>query len=135
MKTIFFLFMLVLATNLSAQITTDVREHYLRKSRNQKTTGNALAITGGLLLFSDLLISDGEKSRWGFGSNFEKKLMIAGGGMVCILTSIPFFISSRSNLKKAASISLTLQKMMLPQTNSWAMKTQPAVCIKLVLRE
>lgn len=135
MKTIIFLFMLLLATNLSAQTTANLRENYLRKATNQKTAGNALAITGGLLLFADLLISDGEESRWGFGSNFEKKLMITGGGMVCILTSIPFFISSRSNFKKAASISLALQKMMLPQTNSWVMKTQPAVCIKIVLKE
>jgi hypothetical protein len=136
MKTIIFLFVLLSSITLSAQKTTDSRDYYLRKSKNQKTVGNVLIVTGGLLLFSNIFIPSGEPSRWtGLGPNDDIKLGLTAGALICGLASIPFFASSRANSRRAVAISISGQKIMIPQPKAMSLKMQPAICVRYVLRK
>lgn len=53
------------------------------------------------------------------------------GGIGTALGSIPFFISSAKNKRKAASIAICNQNIFLPLQNSFALNTQPTVTLKI----
>ena len=56
--------------------------------------------------------------------------MIAGAATA--LGSIPFFISSAKNARRAAAISFNNQKILFPQQNTFVLKTQPTVTLKIM---
>ena len=114
------------------------KDYYLQKSKNQKTVawlmlggGTALAITGFVL--ANKQIDDNDPLNL---DNLE-----AGGGFAILgfvgvgtaLGSIPFFISSVKNKRKAASISFNNQKILVPLQNTFVLKTQLAFTLKIHL--
>jgi hypothetical protein len=110
------------------------KDSYLQKSKGQKTTGwiilgtgLGIAATGGIV---QLMHED--KSDGGFDFDFTGAFIAIGGGVVSLL-SIPFFISSSINKRKAASITISNQNIFLPQQNSCALKTQPTIILKIRL--
>lgn len=110
------------------------KDYYLQKSKGQKTigwillgTGLGIAATGGIVQ----LMHEG-KSNGGFDFDFTGAYIAIGGGVVSLL-SIPFFISSSINKRKAASITISNQNIFLPQQNSFALKTQPTIILKIRL--
>ncbi len=58
-------------------------------------------------------------------------LTIAGIGSA--LGSIPFFISSAKNKRRALSVAISNQKIFIPQKKGYALNTQPALTLKVVL--
>lgn len=135
MKKIFALAItIILAINNFAQDTNAMatkKEYYLQKAKNQKTTGFVLLGVGtvsaavGFILFANNYDSNTSTTDMG-------GFMLLGG-IVCDLASIPFFISSGSNNRKAAEIALGAQQIYLPQNITVVMKYAPAVTIKIGL--
>ncbi len=66
-------------------------------------------------------------------SGNEGAAIVAVAGLASALGSIPFFISSAKNARKAAMISFNNQKVLFPQQNTFVLKTQPTLTLKLRL--
>lgn len=132
-KTITFLMLLLFAVNAFSQTIPNnefSKEYYLKKSKNQKTTGWILLSGGtimtvvGVIGFSDSLYSNSNSTTDAYG-------FIMLGGVVSGLGSIPFFIMSGNNARKAATISLINQPVFSPIQGSLVLNSQPALSVKI----
>lgn len=106
------------------------KEHYLKKSKNQRTTGWILLGVGTTLAVIGVSTFS---SSWDHGSNTETDILgwFIVGGVAMDLASIPFFISAGNNQRRAAEIVIINQKMYLPQKNSVAVKYVPGITFKI----
>lgn len=133
---LFFISLLFIINSFS-QTQTNSKEYYQLKSKHQKTTawimlggGGALFIASGLVgahVFADLFSGDFNKA--------NNNVAVAGAfgiiGAGSMLGSIPFFISSGKNARKAASISFMNERILIPQQNTIAYKVLPAISLKI----
>ena len=104
------------------------KDYYLKKSKNQKTIGWILLGSGGGLIITGIIVqSSNEKNHGGSYAGGEIALV----GIVPAVASIPFFISSSKNKRKAASIAISDQNLFFPQQNRLALKTQPTFTLKI----
>ena len=137
MRTLLTILILFSVMTLSAQGTTETKEYYLTKSKNQKTAGYILAGGGAALIISGIIVGNGDNNNdpneLDFGPNFDVGLWLVGGGLVSALASIPFFISSANHAKKAATIVFGHQKIMIPKYNTQVSVLQPAISLKIPL--
>lgn len=127
----------LLVHSIAAQQTDPARlqskEDYLRKSKTQKKTawillggGTALAVTGAII----------------FGTTYDDGGSFAttdvGGililvGLAMDLASIPFFASSAKNARRAASLSMTNQPLLIPAGSAWAVRAVPSLSLRIGL--
>ncbi|MFV5686366.1 hypothetical protein ACM55I_13060 [Flavobacterium sp. GB2R13] len=132
-KTITFLILFLFTVNAFSQTIPNnefSKEYYLKKSKNQKTTGWIL-LSGGTIMtvvgaigFSDSWYSNSNATADAYG-------FIMLGGVVSGLGSIPFFIMSGNNARKAATISLINQPVFSPMQGSLVLNSQPALSLKI----
>ena len=114
MKTIsIFLVILFVAMQSFGQNQSLLKEDYLQKSKSQKTTGWVLLAGGTTLAVVGAIIFSDSDDWWSSDLDTGGFLML--GGVAVDLASIPFFISSAKNARKAATISFNYQKMYFPQ--------------------
>ncbi len=134
--------LLVLATVSFAQQVApkNSREYFSLKSKKQKKAANILLIGGAACVAIGLLIPKGEVTDPGFIFTTEYKNdgikgTFAGVGILSMLSSIPFYLLSAKNKRKAnaATVSLNNQQVLFPQKNVFVFKTQPAVTFTLKL--
>ncbi|HET9744507.1 MAG TPA: hypothetical protein VFP97_02275 [Chitinophagaceae bacterium] len=137
MRTLLSILALFSVMTLLAQGKNETKEYYLTKSKNQKTVGYVLAGVGGALIVSGIIVGNGDNNNdpneLDFGPNFDVGLWLVGGGIASGLASIPFFISSGNNARKAATIGINHQKIKLPQLNGQETVFQPAISLKIRL--
>lgn len=107
-------------TNPSQTLT---KQDYLKKSKNQKTAA-WICLGSGAVLFA--IATPGEVSL-----DILPVLVIGGG--VLVAGSIPLFIASGKNKRKAMNISFKIQRSPLLQQSSLAYQNIPAVSIKIGL--
>lgn len=141
-KLIFSLTLLLLAFNLFSQAPTTPnhsKDYYLKKSKSQKTAANILLAGGAACILTALLIPQGEETGDGYffqgHSNDGIKGTFGAVGFLSMLGSIPFYILSSKNNRKAnaATISFNNQKVLFPQQNTLVLKTQPTLTLKIIL--
>ena len=122
--------LLIFSTTSFCQETTPeapmTRADYLKKSKSQKIIGFVLIGVGAITLAA---ISGGNTDLGAIGP-------IAGIGVACILISIPVFIGSAKNKKRAANatVSLHFEKTRLVQQTQIVSATIPGVSLKLNLK-
>jgi hypothetical protein len=110
-----------------------LKEHYLQRSRVNKTTGNILLL-GGLGVALVGLLSGSGNSGDGLDMDFTGPFMFLGG-LGAALISIPFYISSSQNAFRAATISAGASSLPLsPGLNTRAVNWQPSVNLKIPIR-
>lgn len=130
MKTIsIFLVVLFVAMQSFGQNPSLSKGDYLQKSKNQKKTGWILLGGGAAMAVVGAIIFE-ESDDW---SSIDTGGFMMLGGAAAGLTSIPFFISSAKNANKAATISFNYQKAYFPQQNTFAVKQQPAITLRIPL--
>lgn len=110
---------------------------YLKKSKSQKTIG-WVVLGGGVVMGTIGYITFNKKFEHDpFGTytsvDVESEEILLVGGFVFTLGSIPFFISSAKNARKAAAISFNYQQITLPNKNTLVLRPQPAVFLKIIL--
>lgn len=125
-----------LATTTFCQVTpatANTKEYYLQKSKNQKTTGWIL-LAGGTTMAIIGGIGIGQSDFWSTDNeSFDAAGFLFAGGIVADLVSIPFFISSSKNARKAATIGFNHQKILWLQPNGIVAKAQPSIHLRIRL--
>ena len=106
------------------------KSYLLQKSRNQNTAGwvllaggTSLAVVGGIIFGNSNFLSGNDNSTDAGGY-----LMI--GGIVADLVSIPFFISSSKNARRAAALSFYYRTIQPNQFIAKRGTMQPTVSLK-----
>lgn len=127
------LVLLLVFANGLAQATLS-KEDYLRKSDIQKKTGWTMLACGTTLIIVGAIIGGGDDSdELGYGSNFETGTLLVGIGLVTDLASIPVFMSSAKNARKAAAISFKNQRMFFDSQHGYARNFNPAIALTVYL--
>ena len=106
------------------------KQDYLQKSKNQKTT--AWVLLGGgaaLILVGDLIGNRKESSFNDAGTG----VIIAGAGVLSMLGSIPLFIASGKNKRKAMSLSFKNEMIPRLQNSSFVNRAVPSLSFKISL--
>jgi hypothetical protein len=92
---------------------------YEAKSNKQKKTGRILLVVGATLIVASFVIPRGELTHDGICigpyctdeyKNDGLKSVVLAGGALSALGSLPFFISSLKNRRRAASISIKAER-------------------------
>ena len=111
------------------------KDYYLKKSKNQNTIGWILLGTGVALKIVGIAQKDSVNIL--FGGNVKNNDDVAFYilGAVSTVSSIPFFIASAKNKRKAmaATVGFNNQKILFPQQNGLVLKTQPTLILKISL--
>lgn len=106
-------------------------EYYRQKSKNQKKTawillgaGTVMAVGGGI----------GFNRSWNLPEHYTETdifgfIMLAG--IVSDLVSIPVFISSGRNARRASRVSVSTQLIDFPRVNNSYVEPHPAISIKI----
>ncbi|MFO7674618.1 MAG: hypothetical protein R6V74_13000 [Lutibacter sp.] len=105
------------------------KEDYLQKSKSQKNTGWILFGAGTTMVVVGAIIFE-KSDDW---SSVDTGGFMVLGGAVAGLASIPFFISSAKNARKAATISFNYQKMYFPKQHTFIAKPQPTIALRIPL--
>ncbi|WP_276503263.1 hypothetical protein [Terrimonas pollutisoli] len=145
-KIIFSAILFLCCANLFSQQTTPGRlsndRDYLQKSKNQKKTARILLVSGAGLIISSFVIPRGTLKEDGIcvGAFCDKKykndgikttLLIAGG--VVTLASIPLFIASKKNRRKAGAVRFKMENSIQLYNQKLVSACFPALRIKLNL--
>lgn len=136
-KIIFFLTLLQFVLKSFSQTTAPSKDYYLKKSKTQKTVGWVMLGGGVVMTTTGLIIASNQINEdpfeYTFGNKGTGSAIVTDAGIGISLGSIPFFISSAKNARKAATISFNNQKILFPQQNSFVSKTQPTLTLKIIL--
>lgn len=107
------------------------KEYFLERSKKQKATAWILLGTGAAAIITGLLIEAPQRGT-GNAQSFTGGL-IEVGGIICTLTSIPFFIGSAKNKNRARTIAFNYRKILLHQNISFAPRIHPAFSLYITL--
>jgi hypothetical protein len=133
----FIVLLLVMNIKMFSQQTTpepiSLKEEYLQKSKSKKSAGYALLGTGAALAVIGIAIgSNAEQSLNGLGQAAGCALLIiTGGGLT--LTSLFFFGAANNYKRKAAAISLHMEKAMQPYNSGWVHTSFPTLRLMIPL--
>jgi hypothetical protein len=134
-KTLIFLILLLFMVkgyNQTIPSTEFSKEDYLQKSKRQKTTGwiflsaGVVITTVGIIGFDNTYNDD-----WYGNSSSDTYGYLVLAGPLISLGSIPFFISSGSSARKAATLSISNQPILVPNQGSLAQSSQPALSVTI----
>ena len=121
-------------TNPAPQLT---KQDYLQKSKKQKTaawiflgSGVAIALISNIADPANDIVSSAIS-----GDDGRSGLAKAAGitGFACIVTSIPLFIASGKNRRKAMNMSFKFQQVPQLNKNSFVKQTIPSLTLKINL--
>jgi len=132
MKKQFVLYLcLVLAVPAVAQKVSppESRAYYEERSRKQKTAGWILLGSGTVMAVGGFFAFG---NSWYSGSYTETDIygFVMLGGVASTIASVPFFINSGKNARKAATLSLKSQPALLPG-NDRLNSAKPAVALAI----
>lgn len=121
-----------------SQPPTLTKDYYFKKSKNQYTAGWVFLGGGVAMTTIGIILGSNHTSNYGtLGSpNFDivpASAVLGIAGIGAALVSIPFFISSSKNARKAATISFNNQNILMLQQNSFVSKMQPTITLKISL--
>jgi O-antigen/teichoic acid export membrane protein len=134
MKKIFSFLMLLLFTvsTFGQQIPNAEfsKEYYLEKSKKQKTTGWVMLASGAVVTIVGVIGFSSSYDDASYSTTDAYGIMTVAGPLIC-LGSIPFFVSSGNNAKKAATLSFKNQPILMPQQGSLVQNSQPSLSLKI----
>jgi len=132
-KTFIFLILLLFMAKGFSQTTPSTpfsKEDYLQKSKKQKTAGWIFLAGGTALTVVGVIGFSSTYDDWDDNSTDAYGYLMLGGPLIA-LGSIPFFISSGSNARKAATLSLNYQPILVPNQGSLVQNSQPSLSLKI----
>jgi hypothetical protein len=141
--TIFAILFVVSATSFCQQIDPNglsMRDHYQKKSKNQKTAAWFLLGGGTAMVVAARIVAQNQIENDPFGTvlfakNLGGSAALFAGGICAALGSIPLFVASARNKKKAAEVSLNLkiEKTTAFQKAGLRLHSYPATSLQIKL--
>ena len=134
-KNILYFLLLVLPVASFCQQTNDtvpfVKTDYLLKSKNQKTAAWVLLGGGTALIGIGFLIGDSKNATF---DDAGTGVVLGGIGFLSAVGSIPLFIASAKNKRKAmkATTSLKMESIPLRQAQCFIQNSYPAFSVNIV---
>ena len=135
MKKIMVYFLLLLMPPTSfCQKTNDsvpvVKTDYLAKSKNQKNAAWVLLGGGAALIGAGFLIGDSKNSTF---DDAATGAVLGGIGVLSAIGSIPLFIASGKNKRKAmtSSVFIKMESLACPQRQSFVQKSYPVFSVSV----
>ena len=134
-KSILYFLLLALPAASFCQKTNDsipaVKTDYLLKSKNQKTAAWVLLGGGTALIGLGFLIGDSKNATF---DDAGTGVVLGGIGFLSAVGSIPLFIASGKNKRKAmkASAFIKLETVPLPQKQSFVQNSYPAFSVNII---
>jgi len=109
-----------------------VKTDYLAKSKNQKTAAWVLLGGGTALIGAGFLIGDSKNSSF---DDAATGAVLGGIGVLSAIGSIPLFIASGKNKKKALNMStnIKMEKTIIIERQSFVQNSYPAIALKINL--
>lgn len=145
-KIILFAMLLMLSASSFGQQTRPspdlTKQDYLQKSKKQKKTAVVMLGGGAVLLLASFIIPKGEQtgSTDVYGifpvpdyKNDRIKAVLGLTGIASMLGSIPFFIASGKNKRRAMNLSFKNETTLQIQKNSFAYRPVPVLELKISL--
>jgi uncharacterized membrane protein len=132
-KTLIFLILLLFMVKGYSQTipsTEFSKEDYLQKSKNQKTTGWVFLSAGIVITVVGVIGFNNTYHDWNDTSTDTYGALVLTGPLIA-LGSIPFFISSGSSARKAATLSISNQPILLPKQDSYVINSHPSLSLKV----
>ena len=105
------------------------KDHYLQKSKNQRTVGWVLLGGGAAVGIAGIIVATDDL--WEEPDGLGTGLTLFTLGAAGTLVSIPFFISAGNNSHKAANFSLESQNYHIPEQELSGI--QPGLSLKIEL--
>lgn len=134
MKKNIFLVLLLLFTlktlSQTVQNAEFTKEYYLQKSKSQKTGAWVLLSAGAAITVVGVVGFSSTFDDWSDNSTDTYGYLMIAGPLIG-LGSIPLFISSGNNARKAATLSLNYQSILVPYQGSLVQNAQPTLSIKI----
>jgi len=125
-------------TVFSQQNIPGINTDYLKKSKKQKKIALILLGGGATFFLTGVVIPKGELVHSGFlGNDYENdgiKSAFKLTGMLSMLGSIPLFIASSKNKKRAASLGFRMEKTPSLQQQNFVHHSYPALTLNLSLQ-
>ena len=120
--------LLLLAFSVFSQEAVKNKEYYSAKSKRQKSGAKVMLIGGGALVGAGFLIGDRKESSF---DDAATGAIIGGVGVLLMIGSVPVFMASSKNKRKAMSVSF--KNVPIPQIKNSSMVYQhmPAVSLKI----
>ncbi len=127
------------AQQIPADTVVKNKEYYLEKRKSQRTTGWVLFGVGGALTISGIIWASTQPNPFSWTADNSKSsdapYFMTIGGMVTMLASIPFFVSSHKNNLKAIQLSIGPKMEENGQLiKMYAGRYQPAISCKIILK-
>ncbi len=119
------------SNSLFLRDSTFTPDYYMQKSRVQKTaawvmlgTGVGIFIIGAVGATNNVFVDESATNTYGV-------VALLGAGLA--LGSIPVFIASGHNARKAATLGLKNQNILMPQQKNFVYRAQPAISLVIPL--
>ena len=111
-----------------------IKTDYLKKSKNQKTAAWML-LGGGIILETITFIIVIHDLEYGSDVSRTTQLVMGFTGGAAMLGSIPLFIASRKNKKKAMNMTtnIKMEKATIIERQSFVQSSYPAIAFKINL--
>ena len=137
MKKVFVYVLLVaMPTTIICQKTNDsvpdIKTHYMEKSKNQKTAAWVLLGGGTALIGIGFLIGDNKNSTF---DDAATGALLAGIGVLSTIASIPLFIASGKNKRRATrgTTFIKMEDTRMIHNQSFVQTSYPAIAFKIKL--
>lgn len=123
---------MLIATSVLSQPTPSLQTDYLQKSKHQKSAAFSLLGGGSALIITGLLIGNNKNSSF---SDAATGGIVGGIGLLSAIGSIPLFIASAKNKRKAntATTFFKIETRQAIQSHSFAQRLYPAVSVRISL--
>lgn len=108
-----------------------VRENLLLLSRRQKSTAITMLVSGSTMMVAGLVLIDQRDKKNSNSPLYDLASFVFYAGVTVDLISIPFFISSAKNTRRAASIGLGNLPLLFPQHNTLITRVVPVISFKI----
>jgi len=105
------------------------KEYFLQKSKKQKTTAWILLGTGAAAILTEAIVDNSQK---GTGQSLTGGVMTLGGA-ICTLASIPLFVSSSRNKRRAMALTINNSKIVSPRDNSTIARNHYSISVNISL--
>lgn len=129
-KTILLFLAMAFAITTFCQKRVLTKDEYLTKSKNQKTTAKIMLAGGASLILIGLAVGNRDESSFGEAG---AGVIMGGIGVLSMIGSVPLFIASSKNKRKAMELAFINEKVPFPRSGGFTKLSCPSLAVRIRL--